>query len=61
MICGVSTVRHTPKHPWAAFERSFEVTFGILAKYVDLDRLGLVEGLEGHDGLDKQRLGIFEV
>ena len=54
-------VRHTPKHPWAAFERSFEVTFGILAKYVDLDRLGLVEGLEGHDGLHKQRLGIFQV
>ncbi len=52
---------HTTKQPRAALERSFEVSISFLAKNVNLDRLGLVEGLEGHDGLYKERLGIFEV
>lgn len=52
---------HTTKQPRAALEWSFEVTVSFLAKNVNLDRLGLVEGLEGHDGLYKERLGIFEV
>lgn len=65
MIWGESTRKrregHTAKHSWAAFKGSFKVTVGILAKDVDLDRLSLVKGFEGHDGLHKQRLGIFEV
>jgi len=52
---------HTTKQPRAALERSLKVTVSILAKNVNFDRLGLVEGLEGHDGLYKERLGIFEV
>jgi|HubBroStandDraft_1064217.scaffolds.fasta_scaffold729267_2 hypothetical protein len=52
---------HTTKQTRPALERSFEVTVSFLAKNVNLDRLGLVEGLEGHDGLYKERLGIFEV
>ena len=52
---------HTTKQPRPALERSFEITVSFLAKDVNFDRLGLVEGLEGHDGLYKERLGIFEV
>jgi hypothetical protein len=52
---------HTTKQPRAALERSFEVTVSFLAKNVNLDRFGLVEGLERHDGLYKEWLGIFEV
>jgi hypothetical protein len=52
---------HTTKQPPAALERSLEVTVSFLTKDVNFDRLGLVEGLEGHDGLYKERLGIFEV
>jgi hypothetical protein len=52
---------HTTKQSRAALERPFEVTVSFLAKNVNLDCFGLVEGLEGHDGLYKKRLGIFEV
>lgn len=52
---------HTTKQPSTALEWSFEVTFSFVAKNVNLDCLGLVEGLEGHDGLHKERLGILEV
>jgi hypothetical protein len=61
MSSGSTGMVHTTKQPRAALERSFEVTVSFLAKNVNLDRLGLVEGLEGHDGLYKERLGIFEV
>ena len=52
---------HTTKQPRTTLKRSFEVTLSLLAKDVNLNRLGLVQGLEGHDGLYKERLGIFEV
>ncbi len=51
----------TAKQTRAVLKRSFEVTFSFLAKNVDLDHLGLVQGFECHDGLHKERLGIFEV
>ena len=51
----------TTKQPRATLERSFEVTISFLAENMNLDCFGLVEGLEGHDGLYEERLGIFEV
>jgi hypothetical protein len=61
MSSGSEGIVHTTKQPRAALERSFEVTVSFLAKNVNLDRFGFVERLEGHDGLYKERLGIFEV
>jgi hypothetical protein len=51
----------TTEKAGASFERPLEVAIGVLAKNVDLNGLGFVERLEGHDGLHEERLGIFEV
>lgn len=61
--CGGDAERgtRTTKKAGAGFERPLEVTVGILTKNVDLDGLGFVERLEGHDGLHEEWLGIFEV
>jgi hypothetical protein len=42
-------------------EGTLEVTSGRLAEDVDLDQVGLEGALEGDDGLDKKRVGVFEV
>jgi hypothetical protein len=51
----------TTEKAGSSFERPLEVTVGVLTKNVDLHGLGLVERLEGHDGLHEERLGIFHV
>lgn len=51
----------TTKHAACTFEWPLEVAFGGLSENVDLDGLGFVERLEGHDALHEKRLGIFEV
>lgn len=51
----------TTEHAACAFEWPLEVAFGGLSENVDLDGLGFIERLEGHDALHEKRLGIFEV
>ena len=46
---------------WSSFERSLEVTSGLLAEYVDLDDGIVIQTLERHDGLDQQWLCVAEL
>lgn len=53
--------RRTTEKAASSFERPLKVTVRVLAENVDLDDFGFVERLEGHDALNEEWLGIFEV
>ena len=53
--------RLTSKYSRRCFEWPFQIPFGRFPKEVNGDGLGIVEVLESHECLDKERLSVFEV
>ena len=52
----IRTAKHTTSLEWP-----FEIAFGRLPEDMNLHGFAVIEGLQSHDSLHEERLGVFEI